>query len=70
MMLKTLNVCEKAKMKEFQNVLKVKRLSTYLTHIHTHTHTHTYMAIDEPHSNCKPRIYITHTQTHTQGIQK
>ena len=47
-----------SKLRDYQLILH--------TYTHRDTHTHTHMAIDEPHSNCKPRIYHTHTNTHTR----
>ena len=55
---------------KLRNVRMCSKLRDYqlILHTYTHrdTHTHTHMAIDEPHSNCKPRIYHTHTNTHTR----
>jgi len=51
---------------KLRNVRMCSKLRDYQLILHTHTHTHTHTAIDEPHSNCKPRIYHTHTSTHTR----
>ena len=43
MMLKTLNVCEGAKMKDCKNVFKIKIINLSNTHTHTQTHAHTHI---------------------------